>query len=127
MIIDICSVLLYCSKHNVLYPYYCCLVNRQVWSAKTSADHQERWIEIHPLNASHCQIVRTLLYAETLYAIHCQHCQAALEKYLLWSRSILRVRLIVCCLSPDVGPGKFGSWALEEACYNKVASPSEEL
>ena len=126
------SVLL---KHTVLYPFIYCLVNSQrgkVWRTDAEerqdcADHQERWIEIHTLNVSHCRAVRTLLYAETLYAIHCQLCTAALEKYTLWSRSILQVWLIVCCSSPDVGPGKFGSWALEEACYNKVVSPSKEL
>ena len=124
------SVLL---KHTVLYPFISCLVNRQqrqVWSTDAEerqdhADPQERWIEIHTLNASHCRAVQTILYAEILYDIHRQLCIDTLENYTLWSRSILWARLIVHCSSPDVGPGKFGSWALEEACYNKVASPSE--
>ena len=34
----------------------------------------------------------------------------------------------LCAVSfSDIGPRKSGSWALEEACYDKVASSSEEL
>ena len=57
----------------------------------------------YTLKADHCWAVRSLLYAETLYAIHRQPCKAALEKYTLWLRYILRVRLIVMLFVSDVG------------------------
>ena len=66
-------------KAQCVISIFDCLVNRQVWSTKTSANRQERWTETHPLNASHCQAVQILLYALILYVIHCQHCHAALE------------------------------------------------
>ena len=50
---------------------------------KTDRDHHLY------LYASCCQAMRTLLYAENLYAIHRQFCHTALfKKYILWSRSI---------------------------------------
>ena len=69
---------------------FCCLVNRYTPSAEcgssTPALSTREMDWDHHLHGSCCQAVRTLLYAETLYAIHCQFCHTALrEIYVLYT------------------------------------------
>ena len=120
------------SKHTVLYPFIYCLVKRQqrqLWSihAEEHQDCAEPWgmdwdshVEREPLpSCANTPVCRDPVCHSS------SACIATLEKYTLWSWFIPRFRWIVHCSSLDVGPRKSGSWALLEACFNRVASPSE--
>ena len=73
----------------------------------------------HHLYASCCQAVRTLLYAENLYAIHCQFCHTALLRNIFCGQDPSEFMRLYTVSPSDVGPGKFGSQALEKAFWAK--------